>query len=189
MLALFKSYWAAMNKLFLYARPCVNKDFFVMTCSAVFFVSFPKNPKIDGNDEKLSRFCGTLLLPNHSNQQQKRWRCFTNNRAWLIRWKVCRKDWHLSGKRPQIGLSEISNLYKVSSVFNVCLSFTKQVNYKVSSITKNYALLSSSNNPTEAWKTSLAITRQIAQEDINLLLTKTTAARSSQEAVMTSQCS
>ena len=84
---------------------------------------------------------------------------------------------------------KISNLYEASSVFNVCLSFTKQVNYKVSSITKNYALLSSSNNPTEAWKTSLAITRQIAQEDINLLLTKTTAARSSQEAVMTSQCS
>ena len=27
-----------------------------MTCSAVFFVSFPKYPKIDGNDEKLSRF-------------------------------------------------------------------------------------------------------------------------------------
>ena len=26
-----------------------------MTCSAVFFVSFPKYPKIDGNDEKLSR--------------------------------------------------------------------------------------------------------------------------------------
>ena len=38
-------------------------------------------------------------------------------------------------------------------------------------------------------KISLAITRQITQEDINLLLTKTTAARSSQEAVMTSQCS
>ena len=36
---------------------------------------------------------------------------------------------------------------------------------------------------------SPAITRQITQEDINLLLTKTTAARSSQEAVMTSQCS
>ena len=35
-----------------------------------------------------------------------------------------------------------------------------------------------------------AITRQIAQEDINLLLTKTTAAaRSSQEAVMISHCS
>ena len=32
---------------------------------------------------------------------------------------------------------------------------------------------------------SLSITRQITQEDINLLHTKTTAARSSQEAVMT----
>ena len=38
-------------------------------------------------------------------------------------------------------------------------------------------------------KISLAITRQITQQDINLLLTKTTAARSSQEAVMTSHCS
>ena len=37
-LALYKSYWAAMNKIFIYARPCVNK----MTCSAVFFVPFPK---------------------------------------------------------------------------------------------------------------------------------------------------
>ena len=45
-----------MNKFFIYSRPCVNKDFFVMTCSAVFFVFFPiKYPKIDGNDEKRSR--------------------------------------------------------------------------------------------------------------------------------------
>ena len=29
-----------------------------MTCSAVFFVSFPEYPKLDGNDEKLS----TLFL-------------------------------------------------------------------------------------------------------------------------------
>ena len=56
---------------------------------------------------------------------------------------------------------KISNLYKVSS-FNVCLSFTKQVNYKVSSIAKNYALLLSPNNPTEAEKSvTLAITRRI----------------------------
>ena len=27
-LTLYKSYWAAMNKFFLHARPCVNKDFF-----------------------------------------------------------------------------------------------------------------------------------------------------------------
>ena len=79
----------------------------------------------------------------------------------------------------------------MSSSFNVCLSFTKQVNYKVSSIAKNYALLLSPNNPTEAKKSvTLAKTRQITpQEDINLLLTKTTAARSSQEAVMASHCS
>ena len=60
----------------------------------------------------------------------------------LNRWKVCRKDWRLAGKRPQICLCrKISNLYKVSFVFNVCLSFTEQVNYKVRSITKNYAFL------------------------------------------------
>ena len=51
---------------------------------------------------------------------------------------------------------------------------------------KNYALFLSPNNSTEAGN----LTRQIAQEDINLLLTKTTAAaRSSQEAVMISHCS
>ena len=37
-LAPYKSYWAAMNKIFFnYARPCINKDFF-----HVFFLSFPK---------------------------------------------------------------------------------------------------------------------------------------------------
>ena len=62
------------------------------------------------------------------NQQQKRWRCFAKNRVWMIRWKVCRKDWHLRGKRPQIGLCrKISNLYKVFSVFNVCF-----ISYKTS---------------------------------------------------------
>ena len=38
-------------------------------------------------------------------------------------------------------------------------------------------------------KISFAITRQITQEDINLLLIKTTAAGCSQEAAMTSQSS
>ena len=28
----------------------------MLTCSAVFFVSFPRYPKIDSNDEKLSKF-------------------------------------------------------------------------------------------------------------------------------------
>ena len=55
-----------MNKIFIYARTCVNK----MTCSAVFFVSFPKYPKIDGNDEKRSRqlleFSFVLATPANS---------------------------------------------------------------------------------------------------------------------------
>ena len=41
---------------------------------------------------------------------------------------------------------------KCPPFFNVCLSFTKQVNYKVSSQAKSYALLLSLNNPTEAGK-------------------------------------
>ena len=69
---------------------------------------------------------------------------------------------------------------KCPSFITFILYRTKQVNYKVSSAAKNYALLLSPSNPTEAGK---------SQEDINLLLTKTTAARSSQEAVMTSDCS
>ena len=51
-LALYKSYWAAMNKIFIYARPCVNKmtwafflsgckvqlSSFKLQCSAVFLL-------------------------------------------------------------------------------------------------------------------------------------------------------
>ena len=28
MLALYESYWAAVNKIFIFICPCVNKDFF-----------------------------------------------------------------------------------------------------------------------------------------------------------------
>ena len=43
-----------MNKIFIYARAFVNEDFVHddVSVSAVFFVSFPKYPKIDGNDKK-----------------------------------------------------------------------------------------------------------------------------------------
>ena len=45
-----------MNKIFIYVCPCVNKAkiLFMMRCSAVIFASFPENPKIDSNDEKIS---------------------------------------------------------------------------------------------------------------------------------------
>ena len=122
-LAQYKSYWAAMNKFFIYARPCVNKDFVHDDVFSCVFRLFSWYPKIDGNAKKLSRLFWefSFVLATQTNSIKKRWRCFANNRAWMIRWKVCRKDWHLSGKRPQIGLCrKIFNLYKVSSVFNVC---------------------------------------------------------------------
>ena len=55
-----------MNKFFIYARPCINEDFFfMMACSAVFFVSFPKYSKMDGNDEKLS----SVFLATQTNRK------------------------------------------------------------------------------------------------------------------------
>ena len=36
LLALYKSYWAAMNKIFIYARPCVNKMTFQLCFSSLF---------------------------------------------------------------------------------------------------------------------------------------------------------
>ena len=59
-----------MNKILIYARPCVN-NLLMMTCSAVFFVSFPKYPKIDGNDKKLSRLFSefSFVLANKTNSK------------------------------------------------------------------------------------------------------------------------
>ena len=43
----------------------------MMTCSAVFFVSFPKYPKIDGNDKKLSRLFlkFSFVIANKTNSK------------------------------------------------------------------------------------------------------------------------
>ena len=45
-----------MNKIFIYTRLCVNKDFFHDDMFSCVFRFFSKYSKIDGNDEKLSRF-------------------------------------------------------------------------------------------------------------------------------------
>ena len=116
-----------------------------------------------------------------SNQQQKRWRCFANNRAWLVENSALKSDknttnWSVSGN---------IQFFKVSSVFNVFYPLQNKLIR-----TKNYALLLSPKNPTEAGKFLLQKQDKLYKNwDINLLLTKTTtAARSSQEAVMTSHC-
>ena len=62
-----------MNKIYIYARPSVNKEFFHDDVLAVFFVSFPKYPKINGNDKKLSRFVleFSFVLANKTNSKSK----------------------------------------------------------------------------------------------------------------------
>ena len=61
-----------MNKIFIYARRCVNKGFFqddVFSCVFRLFILSTKYPKIDGIDEKVSRFFGTELLATQTNSK------------------------------------------------------------------------------------------------------------------------
>ena len=60
-----------MNKFFIYVRPYVNKDFFHDDVFSCVFVSFPKYPKSDGNDEKLSKFFlkFSFVLPTQTNSK------------------------------------------------------------------------------------------------------------------------
>ena len=57
----------------------------------------------------------------------------------MIRWKVCRTDWHLSGKRPQmVCLGKYPICIKCPPFLTFVLHPTKQVNYKVSSTAKKW---------------------------------------------------
>ena len=72
MLALYNSYWAAMNKNFINARLSVNKDFFhddVFSCVFHPFILTTKYPKIYGKDEKLSGSFGIELLATQTNSK------------------------------------------------------------------------------------------------------------------------
>ena len=132
-----------MNEIFIYARPCVNK----MTCSAVFSSLFLSTQKSTAMIKKLSRYFleYSFVLVTQSNSK-------SGEDVSQI-WKVCRKDWPLLGKRPQIGLRrKMSNWIKCPPFLTFVLYHEKQVNYKVSSTAKNYTLLLSPNNPTEAGK-------------------------------------
>jgi len=79
-----------------------------MTCSALFFVSYPKYyPKIDGNDEKL------FLASSHSNQQQQQGRCFASNRAWIVEKSPVNTDIQLEKDHKLVCVGNLSNLYKM----------------------------------------------------------------------------
>ena len=74
-----------------------------------------------------------------------------NNRAWVVEKSAVRADIQLERYQEFVFVGKYP-ICIVSSVYNVFLSFTKQVSYKLSSIGKNYAFLLSPNNLTEAGK-------------------------------------
>ena len=73
----------------------------VFCCFSSPFLSTQKSTAMIKN---FPGFFWIQLRSSHSNQQQKRWRCFSNNIAWMIRWKVCRKDWHFMWKKRHVVL-------------------------------------------------------------------------------------
>ena len=74
-----------------------------------------------------------------------------NSRAWVVEKSAVRADIQLERYQKFVFVGKYP-ICIVSSVYNVFLSFTKQVSYKLSSIGKSYALLLSPNNLTEAGK-------------------------------------
>ena len=68
---MYKSCWTAMNKIFIYARLCVNRDFFHDDMFSCVFRLFSKYSKIYGNDEKLPRFFleFSFVLATQSNSK------------------------------------------------------------------------------------------------------------------------
>ena len=79
----------------------------------------------------------------------------------MIHWRVCHKEWHLSGNSPEFRKYPICI---VSSIFNVCLSFTKQVQWSKLNSEKLCTFVIGEQSKWSR-KISLAITRQITQED------------------------
>ena len=153
-----------------------------MTCSAVFFVSFRKYPNVDGNNKKLPRFSLEFSFVPANKTKSKSGEDVSKiiESEWFDEKSAVKTDIWVEKDHKLVCVGKYSICLKCPPFVTFILYRTKQVNYKVSSAAKNYALLLSPSNPTEAGK---------SQEDINLLLTKTTAARFSQEAVMTSDCS
>ena len=87
-----------------------------MTCSAVFFVSFPKYPKINGNNKKISGLFWefSFVLATKTNSKS------SEDVSQIIDPKSV-QDIQVEKDHKQIGLCrKISNLYEVSSVFSVC---------------------------------------------------------------------
>ena len=157
-----------------------------MTCSAVFFVAFPKNSKLDGNDKKLPRLFleFSFVLATQSNSKSGENVLQMIEPEWFVEKSAVKTDIYLEKDHKLVCVGKYPICIKCPPFLTFVLYPTKQVNYKVSSTAKKLYTFVIAEQSDWSRKISLAITRQITQEDINLLLTKTTAARSSQEAVI-----
>ena len=162
-----------------------------MTCSAVSFVPFPKYPKNDGNDKRLSRLFleFSFILATQTNSKSGEDVSQIIKPEWFVEKSAVKTYISVEKDQKLVCIGEYPICIKCPPFLTFVLYPKKQVNYKVSSTAKKWYTFVIDEQSDWSRKMSLAITRQITQEDINLLLTKTTATRSSQEAVMTSHCS
>ena len=125
-----------------------------MTCSAVFFVPFPKYPKIDGNDKKLSRLFleFSFVLATQSNSKSGEDVSQIIEPEWFVEKSAVKTDIYFEKDHKLVCVGKYPICIKCPPFLTFVLYPTKQVNYKVSSTAKNYTLLLSPNNPTEAGK-------------------------------------
>ena len=158
-----------------------------MTCSAVFFVPFPKYPKNDGNDKRLSRLFleFTFVLATQTNSKSGEDVSQIIEPEWFVETSAVKTYISVGKDHKLVCVGKYPICIKCPPFLTFVLRPTKQVNYKVSSTAKKWYIFVIDEQFDWNRKISLAIT----QEDINVLLTKTTTARSSQDAVMTSHCS
>ena len=178
-LALYRSYWAAMDKT------CVNKmtwAFFLPSCKVSSFKLLYSFPSMEKTSEKLPNVSIGIDLLGPDPTRSK-------NKAELKKLASCaflkfvgRPAAANFGRETFTGnrkdtIWSLTTIKGKISIFIVVFKFVMHFCYRrtIRLYQENFSYL--------------AITRQITQEDINLLLIKTTAARSSQVAVMTSHCS
>ena len=127
-----------MNKIFIYARPCVNN----ITCSAVFFVPFPKYPKIDGNDKKLSRLFleFSFVLATQTNSKSGEDVSQIIEPEWFVEKSAVETDIYLEKDHKLVCVGKYPICIKSPPFLTFVLYPTKQVNCKVSLTAKNHIL-------------------------------------------------
>ena len=113
-----------------------------MTCSAVFFVSFLKYPKIDGNDKKLSRLFleFSFVLATQTNSESGEDVLQIIEPDLFVEKYAVKTDKKKKKDCKLVCVEKYPTCIKCPPFLTFVLYPTKQVNYKVRSTAKNYAL-------------------------------------------------